>query len=191
MAVPLLVAGAVLQIVGKYGANLAQAEAELQNAKFYAKQRDLAITAYGANLLKESVQYNYQRGRIASAFAGGGADVGSGSSSLHMASLAARNIASVAQIKEAAMVDIELAGHRARRSEETAGTLSSPGYNALQGGATALTAYAEYKDRQQGVLTNGFRGNITIPDVYSTPAPQPATYYSNYLTGSSGGYQGK
>jgi len=190
MAVPLLVAGAVLQIAGQYGANLAQAEAELQNAKFYARQKDLAITAYGANLQKEAVQYNYQRGRTISAFAGGGADVGSGSASLHIANLAARNLASVAQIKEAAMVDIELAGHRARRSEEMAGTLSSFGYNALQAGATALTSYANYKNSQQTTVPN-FRGSMSIPDIYSTPAPQPATYYSNYLTGGSGGYQGK
>lgn len=190
MAVPLLLAGAVLQMAGQYGANLAQAEAELQNARFYAKQKDLATTAYVANLTKEAVQYNYQRGRVVSAIAGGGADVGSGSSAIKVAALAARNIAAVAQIKEQSMLDIELASRRAMRSEETAATLKSPGYNALQAGATALTAYAQHRAMQQGAVPD-FRGDIKTPSIYSLQEPATTPYTSNYLFGNSGGYQSK
>ena len=188
MAVPLIIAGTVLQMAGQYGANLAQAEAELQNARFYAKQKDLATTAYVANLTKEAVQYNYQRGRVVSAIAGGGADVGSGSSAIKVASLAARNLAAVAQIKEQSMLDIELARSRAARSTDMATTLKSPGYNALQAGTTALTGYAQYLGTKQGAVPD-FRGQIQTPSVYSLPTPGTTEYTSNYLFGNSGGYQ--
>ena len=183
MAAPiLLIAGTVLQMAGQYGANLAQARAEIENAKFYEKQKDLAITAYQSNIAKEQLQYQYQKGRAVSAIAGGGADVGSGSSILQIANLSARNLTAISQIKEQSMLDIELAGHRARRSRELAGTLESPGYNLMQAGTTALTNYAGYLANQRGEsVAPDFRGPINVPGmsdpgVVNMPAYQSQQY---------------
>lgn len=184
---PILFAvGTGIQMAGQYQANLEQAAYERANAKFYQAQKDLAVTAYQANLDKEQIQYNYQKGRMVSAAAGGGADVGSGSALLMQAGITARHLTTLSRIKEQSMLDIQLAGARARRSERMSNTLESPGYNLLQAGTTALNAYSTY----QGVIkpegsTPDFRGNISTPALPDAGALQMPAHYSPFLSATS------
>lgn len=187
MAAPMvLVAGTALQMIGQFQANMAQAAAERENAAFYEAQRTLAVTAYGANLQREQLQYQFQKGRVISAAAAGGADVGAGSALLAQAAQTARHISAVGQIKEQSMLDIQLAGARARRARATSEMLASPGFNLMQAGTTALTSYAAYRGTQPGEVTTPVsRGPINIPSMNDPGVINVRPHYSPFLSATS------
>lgn len=146
MALPLLMAiGAGVQMLAQYGANIQQSIYEKENAEAYKQQVDLAKAGMERELDIAGAQYANQFGNVVSGFAAQGIDIGSGSASVQVASIAIARMQELDAIRKQGEFQIKLASSRQRRSEEEARTLGSIGYNLTQAGTTALTAYTQYK----------------------------------------------
>jgi hypothetical protein len=143
MAVPfaLMALGTGLQVIGQFSANYRQAKAQLQNAKFLDKQADFARSAMNRSMRIAEQEYATKYGQQASAYAGSGVDVSSGSASLLLANTLASSIEELAAIKKRGELDIELARSRANLNREEGRMLQSPGFNLLQAGGTFLSNY--------------------------------------------------
>lgn len=145
MALPLLIAGTALQMYGNYMANMNQATAEMENARFYEAQAEFVQQAKYRELDIAASEYTFKIGSQVSAAAKGGADVGSGSVFNTIANTHANKVAELVAIKRKADLDYTLAQGRASAASRNADFLSSPGYNLVQAGGTALTSYAAMK----------------------------------------------
>jgi len=141
-----MIAGTVLQVAGQYASNIMQAQAELRNAEMYREQSEFAYSAMLREMDITERNYNAQFGRQVSVAAGGGADVGSGSIVNTLSQTLANKLSEVAAIQKKGRLDAKLAFLRGGQAQETASTLSSAGYNAVQAGGTLLTNIAKYSD---------------------------------------------
>lgn len=139
MPVPaLLVAGVTMQILGRYGANIQQAIQERANAKFYKEQEDFARLAAQRAEEVAAFDYTHKLGEQMSAYAGGGVDL-SGSAAVTVGGTVANALNEIRALREKGKLDVQLASMRKTQANQTADTLSSPGYNAIQAGGTLLT----------------------------------------------------
>jgi hypothetical protein len=147
MAVPaiLMAVGTGLQVFSQWMANLDQAQAEYENSKFYEEQAGIARDKMNRDLDIADREYEYRKGATIGAEAAGGVDVGSGSAVNNIAAVAAAKIKELAAIKTQGEFEVKLARLRARRSGQTADTLSDTGYNLLQGATTGLNNYTASK----------------------------------------------
>lgn len=147
MAVPfvLMAAGTALQVFGQYKANMDQAAAEIQNAKFYEWQANFAKEAQFRQAELASAQYEFRKGAQLSAYGKGGVDI-SGSAAGVIAETAAAKISELIAIKRKGDLEFNLASARARQSRGRAEQLQSLEYNLLQGGTTVLSSAAMATD---------------------------------------------
>lgn len=147
MALPLalLAVGAGMQIYQQYTGNMAQAQAELQNARFYDMQSQFAREAMSRESLISRRKYATTIGAQIGAFAKGGVSTTKGSSIGVIANTLAQQVDELDAIKKKGFMEFTLAAGRASQARDVAGTLGSAGYNVLQAGTTALTAYARTK----------------------------------------------
>ncbi len=143
MALPaiLMAVGTGMQMFSQWMANLDQAKAEYENAKFYEEQAALSRDQMYRELDIADREYENRKGATISAEAAGGVDVGSGSAALNIAAVSAAKIKELAAIKMQGEMNIKLARLRSRRSGDSADTLSSSGYNIAQGSTTLLNNY--------------------------------------------------
>ena len=143
MAVPLLLIGTALQIAGRYGANMAQAQSELQNAQFYEEQAQFQQFTKQREIGLIARNYAAQYGQQAGVYAAAGVDVGSGSASLMLGGTLARHAAESLAAAKKYDLEMRLTRLRGAASQAHADTLSSPGFNLIQAGTTALSAYTD------------------------------------------------
>lgn len=139
----ILGAGAFMQMLGNYSANLAQAQAEKESAVFLEKQAKVAELMQTRKLEQVKRKYATTYGQQVTSFAKGNVDIGTGSASDIATTTLADSILELQAVKEDTDLQIELARVRGIRSQEKAAMLESPGYNLLQAGSTALGAYAK------------------------------------------------
>lgn len=147
MALPLaLVAvGAGLQIYNQFTGNMAQAQAELQNARFYDMQSQFAREAMSREALISRRKYATTMGAQIGAFAKGGVSVSKGSSVGVIANTLAQQVDELDAIKKKGEMEFALASGRASQARGVAGTLGNTGFNLMQAAGTALTAFAVAK----------------------------------------------
>lgn len=152
--------GTALQMFGQVGANVEQALAETQNAKFYEDQAKFSQFTKQRELSLISRNYAQQYSQRASAYAGGGVDA-SGSAEAVLGIVTARHFEEALAVSKKYDIETRLALLRKHQSEDVAGTLSSAGYNAVQMGGTALTAYNKYNQGTGGNVnyTTNFYGS--------------------------------
>ncbi len=166
--------GTGLQIISQISANYAQAKAQLENAKFLEKQADFARSAMFRSIRIAEQEYSTKFGQQASAFAGSGVDVGSGSAALLLAGTYAAGIEEIYNIKKRGDLDISLARSRAALNRTEAKNLTSLETNLFQAGGTAMNAFA---------ASEGFGGGF--PSFLSPGSPPPSgagndlKYFSN------------
>lgn len=147
MALPavLMGVGTGLQVFSQWMANLDQAAAEYENAKFYRDQAALAKDQMDRELDIVGRDYESRRGATIGAEISSGVDIGSGSAISNVAAVGAAKIKELAAIKLQGEMNMKIANLRARRSDTTAATLSSAGYNLMQGATTGLNNYTSSK----------------------------------------------
>lgn len=145
MPAPLiLAAGTTLQLIGQWGANIQQAIAEKANAQFYREQEQFARLASERAEQVAAFDYSYKIGEQVSAYAGSGVDM-SGSAEVTVGGTISNAIREIVALREKGRLDVRLASMRAQQAQTTADTLSSPGYNLMQGAGTLLRSYGAYK----------------------------------------------
>lgn len=143
----LALAGVATSLIGQYNANREQAQGEIDNANFYRIQADFAKEAMFRQKDITAREYEYQRGQIVSAYAGGGIDVGSGSAATQIADAIYKKVSELDAVKRKGILDIQLAQARANSSQRQAQELNDPLNNLLQGGGTLMQSFASYKAR--------------------------------------------
>ena len=158
----LMAIGTGIQMFGQWAENMAQAEQEKQNQKFYQEQAKYARqSAMRAEALAE-FDYTYKIGQQASAYAGGGVD-SSGSAGITIGGSVKNAIDELWAIKRKGDMDTELAFARGVLSGDRAKTLSSSSYNLTQGATTLLNAYGSSEGFGQG-----------FPDSLGPSSPTPS-----------------
>lgn len=175
MAIPLVLmaAGTAMSMIGQMSANMSQAQAELQNQKFYDDQARFAqLSAQRAESLAE-IDYTTKYGAQLSAYASGGIDI-SGSAALTVGGTVRQALDEIWAIKEKGTLEMKLARMRGNQSGERAATLSSAGYNAVQAGTTALSAYTKSEGFGQGFPSFMYGG---------TPPSSGSGSYAKYFPG--------
>ena len=139
----LMAAGTGLQMFSQWMANIDQAKAEYENAKFYKEQGDVARSQMYRDMDIADREYEYRKGATIGAEASGGVDVGSGSAINNIAAVAAAKVKELSAIKLQGELNMKLARLRGARSQSTADTLSNPTYNAVQAATTLLGNYTK------------------------------------------------
>lgn len=140
VSLALLGGGLLLKGIGTAQANMAQAEAERDNASFYREQAKFAKEAGERQQMIFDRESEVLYGEQLSAFAKAGVDT-SGSSLFMAKTMLYRQQESFA-IKQEADMNVRLAMLRADHSDRTADGLSDPLNNALQFAGPALTGLA-------------------------------------------------
>lgn len=133
----LLLAGAALQAFGQMQANMAQADAEVRNSKFYREQADFAQAAGIRQAQLADQQYTKLEGDQISAYAKGGIDI-SGSAAGVIANTASEKIKELQAIKLKTDLDYKLARSRSFESMRNAENLRDPMTNLMQAGGAVL-----------------------------------------------------
>lgn len=151
----LMAVGTATQIFSQWMANLDQAQAEYENAKFYKEQADAARYQMNRELDIADREYEYRKGATIGAEAASGVDVGSGSSVNNIAAVAAAKIKELSAIKIQGDLQIKLSRMRAARSSSIGDTLSSTQYNLTQGATTLIGNYT--KSEGFGTKFSGLR----------------------------------
>jgi hypothetical protein len=146
MPVPLVLmaAGTALQVYGNLKANYDQAQAELQNAKFYEEQAQFSLDAQFRAESITARNYESRKGAQISAYAKGNVDL-SGSAAVTIAETVAEKAEELSAIQKKGAMDFKLARARSRMAEAHARELQDPMNNLMQAGGTALTNAASYK----------------------------------------------
>lgn len=158
----MMAVGTGINIFSQWAANMSQAQAEAQNARFYREQADYAIFSMKREMDLASREYEFQYGKVTSAYAGAGVDVGSGSAADNIARVAANQIQELAAIKKKGEMSYRLASSRARRSSQLADTLQNPMFNLTQAGTTLLTNFGKDLDFYD-TATGGGSSNVSFP----------------------------
>lgn len=141
MAVAAAVVGAALMIGGNIKSNLDQADVEKQNALGYASQADYARLVHARKLRLLARQQKEFRGQQKSMFAKGNISFsGSVIDTFIDTEREQRDELLAAQTE--ATQEVSAYEHQARVSRSRARALSNPLTLVLQGGGTALSAYA-------------------------------------------------
>ena len=140
-------AGLAMQAIGQYRANQAQADGEEANARFYQEQENFAKEAMFREQDITARDYEFQKGKLISAYGAGGVDVGSGSAALQVADVAFKKASELDAIKRKGMLDIKLARERKLSSVRQASELRDPINNIMQIGGTAMSGYSAYAGR--------------------------------------------
>lgn len=141
----LMAAGTGIQMFSQWMANIDQAKAEYENAKFYKEQGDAARSQMYRDMDIADREYEYRKGATIGAEASGGVDVGSGSAINNIAAVAAAKVKELSAIKLQGELNMKLARIRGAKSQSTADTLSNPTYNAIQASTTLLGNYTKSK----------------------------------------------
>lgn len=152
MALPaiLMGVGTGIQIFSQWMANLDQAQAEYENARYYKEQESAMREQMNRELDIADREYEYRKGATIGAEVAGGVDVGSGSAAMNVAAVATAKIKELSAIKYQGELQMKLANLRARRSNQQADTLGSTSYNFMQGTTTLLGNYT----KSEGFGTN-------------------------------------
>jgi len=135
--------GTGIQIFSQWMANLDQAQAEYENAKYYKEQEAAMREQMNRELDIADREYEYRKGATIGAEVAGGVDVGSGSAAMNVAAVATAKIKELSAIKYQGELQMKLANLRARRSNQQADTLGSTSYNFMQGATTLLGNYTK------------------------------------------------
>lgn len=135
--------GTGIQIFSQWMANLDQAQAEYENAKYYKEQEAAMREQMNRELDIADREYEYRKGATIGAEVAGGVDVGSGSAAMNVAAVATAKIKELSAIKYQGELQMKLANLRARRSNQQADTLGSTSYNFMQGTTTLLGNYTK------------------------------------------------
>jgi hypothetical protein len=138
----LLVVGAGMKMYSDYTGNVAQANAEIQNAKFYDTQGRYALEAMSREATLSRRKYSAGLGAQITSFAKSGVSLGQGSSLGVVANTIAQQVEELHSIRRKGDIESSLAFGRAAQARDVAGRLKDPMYNILQASGTALTAYA-------------------------------------------------
>jgi hypothetical protein len=146
MPVPLVLmaAGTALQVYGNLKANYDQAQAELQNAKFYEDQAQFALDAQFRAESITARNYEARKGAQISAYAKGNVDL-SGSAAVTIAETVAEKAEELSAIQKKGAMDFKLARARSRMASQHAADLQDPMNNLMQASGTVLTNAASYK----------------------------------------------
>lgn len=143
MGPELLVAGTTLQILGNYYANMKQAIAEKESAKFLEQQAQVAELMKFRNMEAVKRKYSTTIGAQKTSYAKGGIDLGSGSASDVSTMTLADSILELDAVAKDNDLQIKLARMRSQTGFNKAEELASNQYNLLQAGTTALGAAAK------------------------------------------------
>ncbi len=172
MPVPmaLMAIGTGLQIFGTLRANMAQAEAEIRNARYYEEQANFVKDAMFREGQIASARYEARKGAQVSAAARGGADI-SGSVAGIIAETVAQKALELKAIKQKGELDWKLASMRGEMSRDTAAQLRDPMNNLLQS-ATILTKNVSSNAEAGSALFNLLGGQ------------ERSTYTSNVNSGA-------
>lgn len=135
--------GTGIQIFSQWMANLDQAQAEYENARYYKEQEAAIREQMNRELDIADREYEYRKGATIGAEVAGGVDVGSGSAAMNVAAVATAKIKELSAIKYQGELQMKLANLRARRSNQQADTLGSTSYNLMQGTTTLLGNYTK------------------------------------------------
>lgn len=135
--------GTGIQIFSQWMANLDQAQAEYENARYYKEQESAMREQMNRELDIADREYEYRKGATIGAEVAGGVDVGSGSAAMNVAAVATAKIKELSAIKYQGELQMKLANLRARRSNQQADTLGSTSYNFMQGTTTLLGNYTK------------------------------------------------
>lgn len=156
MAIPaaLMKIGTGVQIVGQLMGNMAQASAQLKNARYLEKQAQFAREAARRAVRISEQEYATKYGNQAGAYAASGVDVGSGSAALLLGQTYAAAIEEVAAIKKRGEMEFELAMGRAELNRKEGNMLRSPLLNLAQAGTTFLNNYTASEAFGQGFSTS-------------------------------------
>lgn len=174
----LMAAGTALQIYGNYQANMAQADAEVQNARYYGIQADLVKTATFREAEITASRYEARKGAQISAIFKGGADL-SGSTAAIVANTIAQKAGELSAIKQKGEADFILARLRQKNSLAQADQLSDPMNNLLQSATIGLSSASKIGSFG---LTDGRGGGDT--SMFKTHT----TGSWSSMSGNSGGY---
>lgn len=138
----LMVVGTGMQVIGQWSANMAQAEAERLNQKYFEEQaiyaRQSAQRAEGL----AAFEYAYKIGQQTGAYAAAGVDT-SGSAAFTIGGTIANEISEISAIRRKGEMDVRLARMRMTNAGKNADTLSSTGYNVMQALTTGIGNYAQ------------------------------------------------
>lgn len=140
-----LVIVAGLQIAGQFMSNSAEAEAELTNAKFYAKQAELSRLSGERKELIAKRNYSTLRGQQKGVVASQNVALGGSITSI-MADTLANEVEEIAAIQKQTKLDVELAMLREKAAQSKASLLSNPMYNLVQAGPALLSASSKSKE---------------------------------------------
>lgn len=142
MSWPLFAAGLVMNAVGNWIGNQAQAAAEEQNAAFYETQAQFAEMA-GKRQAKISAEESaYGFGQAAGTVAKAGVDITSGSPLSVLANMKASALDTLAAIDFKTQLDVQLARGRGIQARGVAASLRSPANFLLSTGGQSLSMYA-------------------------------------------------
>lgn len=134
----LLAAGTATQVLGQYYANMKQAAAEKESAKFLERQAQVAELMQYRNIEAVRRKYASAVGNQQTAYAKGNLDIGSGSASDIVTMTLADSLLEMDAVKKDTDLQINLARMRGVNTMDKAETLNSNSYNLLQAGTTIL-----------------------------------------------------
>lgn len=139
MAFPLVAAVVGMQIAGNMMSNFAQADAELQNAKFYQKQAEFTRLAGKRQEMIAKRNYSYLKGQQLGVAASQGVDTSSGSMVGLIADTLANEVLEIEAIQKQVELDVDLAMTRSRQAGSKAALMRDPLFNILQAGPSLLS----------------------------------------------------
>lgn len=133
-----------VQLIGQWQGNMAASDAERENEKYYRMQAMYAKDAAERQEQLSWFESSYKLSNQSSRYSGSGVDL-SGSAQVTMGGTLAQAVKEVWAIREKGKMDFLLAQSRGQAAGGRADTLSSPGFNLLQAGTTAIANYGQWR----------------------------------------------